>query len=192
LYAAAGYDSAPMTHSHSSFSLRFAGAVAGAALTVLALGACGSVVPVSSHITPIPPDCSTPRPVSATDSFTTTAVLQPGAQGLQYADISVGCGAAASTTATVNVLFTVWLSTGKQIITTRGANQPTNSLALSDPTTLPFWRLGIPGMRVGGTRRLVVPPALGFGTAGSTSANVPANATLVVDVELVSLGSAAA
>jgi FKBP-type peptidyl-prolyl cis-trans isomerase len=88
----------------------------------------------------------------------------------------------------VNVQFTVWLSTGKQIITTRGANQPTNSLTLSDPTTLAFWRLGIPGMRVGGTRRLVVPPALGFGAAGNSSANVPANATLVVDVELVSLG----
>ena len=45
----------------------------------------------------------------------------------------------------------------------------------------------MPGMRVGGTRRLVVPPALGFGAAGNSSANVPANATLVVDVELVSL-----
>jgi FKBP-type peptidyl-prolyl cis-trans isomerase FkpA len=119
-------------------------------------------------------------------------VLQPGQEGLRYADISVGCGAVASATATVNVQFTVWLSTGKQIITTRGANQPLNSLALSDPTTLAFWRLGVPGMKVGGTRRLVVPPALGFGASGSTSANVPANATLVVTVELVSLGSGAA
>jgi len=192
LYAASGYDSPPMALFSSTFRLRIAGTVAGAALAVLALGACGSLVPVSSHITPIPPDCSTPRPVSASDSFTTTAVLQAGLEGLQYADISVGCGAAASATATVNVQFTVWLSTGKQIITTRGANQPTNSLTLSDPTTLAFWRLGIPGMRVGGTRRLVVPPALGFGASGNSSAGVPANATLVVDIELVSLGSAAA
>ncbi|HEY6782301.1 MAG TPA: FKBP-type peptidyl-prolyl cis-trans isomerase, partial [Candidatus Dormibacteraeota bacterium] len=58
---------------------------------------------------------------------------------------------------------------------------------LSNPSTLPFWRVGVPGMRVGGTRQLVVPPALGFGAAGNTSANVPPNATLVVDVELVSL-----
>ena len=180
-----------MAHSFRTFRLRVASPVAGAVLGVLALGACGSVVPVSSSITPPPPDCSTPRPVSATDSFITTAVLKPGLEGLQYADISVGCGAAASETATVNVQFTVWLSTGKQIITTRGPNQPLNSLTLSDPTTLPFWRLGIPGMKVGGTRRLVVPPALGFGAAGSTSANVPANATLVVSVELVSLGTAA-
>jgi FKBP-type peptidyl-prolyl cis-trans isomerase FkpA len=191
LYAASGYDSAPMAHSFRTFRLRAAGLIAGAVLAVLALGACGTVVPVSSSITPPPPDCSTPRPDSATDSFITTAVLQPGLEGLQYADISVGCGAAVSDTATVNVQFTVWLSTGKQIITTRGTNQPLNSLALSDPTTLAFWRLGIPGMKVGGTRRLVVPPALGFGASGNTSANVPANATLVVSVELVSLGTAA-
>jgi hypothetical protein len=180
-----------MAHSFRTFRLRVVGPIAGAVLGVVALGACGSVVPVSSSITPPPPDCSTPRPVSATDSFITTAILQPGLEGLQYADISVGCGAAASDTATVNVQFTVWLSTGKQIITTRGPNQPLNSLALADPTTLAFWRLGIPGMKVGGTRRLVVPPALGFGASGSTSADVPANATLVVTVELVSLGTAA-
>ena len=191
MYAASGYDSPPMAHSLSTFRLRFVGPITGMALAVLALGACGSLVPVSSSITPPPPDCSTPRPVSATDSFITTAILQPGQEGLQYADISIGCGAAASATATANVQFTVWLSTGKQIITTRGPNQPLNTLTLSDPTTLPFWRLGIPGMKVGGTRRLVVPPALGFGASGSTSADVPANATLVVTVELVSLGTAA-
>lgn len=167
--------------------LRLAGTVAGVALVVLALGACGTLVPVSSHITPVPLDCATPRPVAASDSFATPVVLQPGASGLQFADISVGCGAVAKTTASVNVQFTVWLSTGKLVITTRGANQPTNALTLSDPTTLTFWRDGVPGMRVGGTRRLVVPPALGFGAAGNSSANVPPNATLVVDVELVSI-----
>jgi hypothetical protein len=192
LYAASGYDSPPMVRSLGTLRLRVAGTVAGIALAVLALGACGSAVPVSSSITPRPPDCSTPRPVSAVDSFATTVPLKTGLQGLQYADLSVGCGAAASATASVNVQFTVWLSTGKEIITTRGQGQPSNSIALADPTTLAFWRLGIPGMRVGGTRRLVVPPALGFGATGNSSANVPANATLVVTVELVSVGSAAA
>jgi FKBP-type peptidyl-prolyl cis-trans isomerase FkpA len=188
LYAASGYDSAPMSPHLGTHRLRLAGILAGAAMAVLALGACGTLVTVSSQITPPPPDCSTPRPVAAIDSFGTTVALQPGASGLQYGDISVGCGAVAKTTSSVNVQFTVWLSTGKLVITTRGANQPTNALTLSDPTTLPFWREGVPGMRVGGTRRLIVPPALGFGAAGSTSAGVPANATLVVDVELVSLG----
>jgi FKBP-type peptidyl-prolyl cis-trans isomerase len=114
--------------------------------------------------------------------------LQPGASGLQYGEISVGCGKVAKPTSNVNVQFTVWLSTGKLVITTRGANQPVNALQLSNASTLPFWRVGVPGMKVGGTRRLIVPPALGFGATGNSSANVPANATLVVDVELVSLG----
>jgi peptidylprolyl isomerase len=158
------------------------------ALCVLAMGGCGSLVTVSSQITPPPPDCATPRPGAAIDSFTTPVTLQQGASGLQFADITVGCGKVATAAGTVNVQFTVWLADGKQIITTRGAGAATNPLQLGNPSTLPFWRVGVPGMRVGGTRELVAPPALGFGTAGNSSAGVPANATLVVDVELVSLG----
>jgi FKBP-type peptidyl-prolyl cis-trans isomerase FkpA len=161
--------------------------VAAVALGVVVLSGCGSLVEVSSHITPIPPNCATPRPATAVDSFTTEVTLQPGASGLQFGDISVGCGKVASATSTANVQFTVWLANGTQVITTRGAGAPTNPLQLGSATTLQFWRLGIPGMRVGGVRKLVVPPALAFGAAGSTSANVPANATLIVDVELISI-----
>jgi len=161
--------------------------LAAVALCVLAVGGCGSLVTVSSQITPPPPNCATPRPGAAIDSFTTPVTLQQGASGLQLGDISVGCGKVATATGTVNVQFTVWLADGKQIITTRAAGAATNPLQLGDPSTLQFWRLGVPGMRVGGTRELVVPPALGFGTAGNSSAGVPANATLVVDVELVSI-----
>lgn len=188
MYAAPGYDSPPMPPSPGPLRLRIAGIVAGAAFAITGLGACGSLVEVSSQITPPPPDCSTPRPVAATDSFATTVVLKPGPSGLQYADITTGCGAVAKATANVNVQFTVWLSTGNLVITTRGPSQPVNALQLGNSSTLEFWRLGVPGMKVGGTRRLVVPPALGFGAAGNASANVPANATLVVDVELVSIG----
>ena len=187
MYAASGYDSAPMPHHLGTLRPGLAGTVAGAAMAVLALAACGSAVPVSSHITPVPPDCSSVRPASALDSFATPATLQPGPSGLQFADLRVGCGAVAAATANVNVQFTVWLSTGTQVITTRGQNQPPNTLQLGSASTLGFWRLGVPGMRVGGTRRLVVPPTLGFGAAGNTSAGVPPNATLVIDVELVSL-----
>jgi FKBP-type peptidyl-prolyl cis-trans isomerase len=157
------------------------------ALGVLALAGCGSLVTVSSQITPPPPLCATPRPAAAVDSFSTPVTLQAGESGLQFGDISVGCGKAAAANANVNVQFTVWLQDGKQIITTRAAGAATNPLQLSDTTTLQFWRLGIPGMRAGGTRRLVVPPALAFGSAGNASAGVPANATLIVDVELVSI-----
>src|SRR5580704_17543608 len=128
LYAASGYDSAPMPHHLGTLRPGLAGTIAGAAMAVLALAACGSAVPVSSQITPVPPDCSTARPASALDSFASAAALQSGPSGLQFADLRVGCGAVAAATANVNVQFTVWLSTGTQVITTRGPNQPTNAL----------------------------------------------------------------
>lgn len=162
--------------------------LAAIALVALAVAGCGSLVTVSSEITPPAPTCATPRPAAAIDSFSTPVTLRPGASGLQFGDITVGCGTVATAAANVNVQFTVWLANGTQVITTRAAGAATNPLQLSDPSTLEFWRLGVPGMRVGGTRKLLVPPALGFGAAGSSSAGVPANATLVVDVELVSLG----
>ncbi len=177
-----------MSPNPGTVRMRVMGTLAGVTLALLAMSACGSVVAVSSQITPPPPNCFTPRPISAADSFTIPVILQAGASGLQFADIRVGCGKVASATATANVQFTVWLSDGTQVVTTRGSNAPVNSLQLSNASTLTFWRVGVPGMRVGGTRRLVVPPALGFGAAGNSSAKVPPNATLVVDVELVSLG----
>jgi FKBP-type peptidyl-prolyl cis-trans isomerase len=167
--------------------VRFAVIVTALGFATLAISGCGSLVTVSSQITPPAPICATPRPVTAVDKFSTPVTLQPGAQGLQFGDITVGCGKEAGAAANVNVQFTVWLTDGTQVVTTRGAGSTPNALQLSDTSTLAFWRVGVPGMRVGGTRRLVVPPALAFGTAGNTSANVPPNATLIVDVELVSL-----
>ncbi len=158
------------------------------ALALLALSGCGTLVVVSSEITPRPAACFTARPVSAADSFSTPVTLQPRASGLQFADIRVGCGKVASATATANVQFTVWLTDGTQVVTTRAQGATANPLDLGNAQTLEFWRVGVPGMHVGGTRRLVVPPALAFGAAGNAGANVPPNATLVVDVELVSLG----
>jgi len=49
------------------------------------------------------------------------------------------------------------------------------------------WTKGVPGMKVGGTRRLIIPAAMAYG-AQSPSANIPANSDLVFDIELVSIG----
>lgn len=62
-----------------------------------------------------------------------------------------------------------------------------------NPATFPLsgviagWTQGVPGMKVGGTRRLIIPAELAYG-ASSPSANIPANSDLVFDIELVSIG----
>jgi FKBP-type peptidyl-prolyl cis-trans isomerase FkpA len=177
-----------MSRYSTALRTRIGTTLAAVAFGVVALAGCGSLVTVSSHITPVPPNCTSPRSAAAVDSFSTPVALQQGGSGLEYGDISVGCGRVASATATARVLFTVWLQDGTRVATTRGSGQPTSALALGNPQTLAFWRVGVPGMRVGGTRKLVVPPALAFGAGGNSSAGVPPNATLIVDVELVSLG----
>ena len=59
--------------------------------------------------------------------------------------------------------------------------------ALSTGSVIPGWVQGIPGMRVGGRRELVIPPNLGYGKNGSPP-TIPGNATLVFVVDLISVG----
>ena len=102
-------------------------------------------------------------------------------------DLVVGTGTEAAAGNTVSVLYTLWLydsskSEGKGL-----------QLETSGTTAFPFqlgahaviegWERGVPGMRVGGQRRLVVPPDLAYGN--TRSGIVPPNATLVFDIELV-------
>ena len=62
----------------------------------------------------------------------------------------------------------------------RLTNYPLNNLIAG-------WRQGIPGMRVGGLRRLVIPPELAYGSSTPDPTRIPANATLLFEVELISL-----
>jgi FKBP-type peptidyl-prolyl cis-trans isomerase len=50
------------------------------------------------------------------------------------------------------------------------------------------WDQGVPGMRVGGQRRLIIPPDLAYGSAGAGGGLIPPNATLVFDITLISIG----
>ena len=118
----------------------------------------------------------------------TSPTILPGAPFSQT-DLRVGTGADATAGRRVTVNYTGWLydptrpeQKGQQFDTSVG-RQPF-VFTLGAGQVIRGWDQGVAGMKVGGQRRLVIPPDLAYGSAGSGSV-IPPNATLVFDVELL-------
>lgn len=101
--------------------------------------------------------------------------------GLYVQDIVVGEGVRADSGDVVRVHYVGWLPTGTEFDSRRDGAPL--EVALGYGQVIAGWDQGVVGMRVGGHRRLIVPPALGEGVTGR--GRVPANSTLVFDVQLV-------
>ena len=112
-----------------------------------------------------------------------TTALTPTPSGLRYQDVKVGSGAVASAGKTVSVHYTGWLPNGEKFDSSRDRNQPFG-FALGAGQVIAGWDEGVAGMKVGGRRKLVIPPDLAYGTAGAPP-DIPPGATLVFDVELL-------
>ena len=106
--------------------------------------------------------------------------------GLTIEDIMVGEGAVAASGQTVNVHYTGWLAGGRKFDSSR-ERDAAFEFEVDAGQVIAGWDEGVQGMKVGGKRRLTVPPHLGYGEHGTGNA-VPPNATLVFDVELLSIG----
>ncbi len=105
--------------------------------------------------------------------------------GLHYVDLVVGSGAVVPPGATVKVHYTGTLADGTKFDSSRDRGEPmTGSLK----RLIPGWQAGIPGMKVGGRRKLIIPPDLGYGARGFGRI-IPPNALLVFDVEVLDLVS---
>jgi FKBP-type peptidyl-prolyl cis-trans isomerase FkpA len=105
-------------------------------------------------------------------------------------DVRVGTGAAAASGNTLSVNYTGWLYDAskpeqKGAMFESSIGSTPLSFTLGAGQVIPGWDQGIPGMRVGGLRRLVIPPSLAYGP--SRNGAIPPNATLVFDVELLSV-----
>jgi len=103
--------------------------------------------------------------------------------GLQYQDLVVGAGAEAVPGKSVTVHYTGTLQDGSQFDSSVDRNQP-YSFTLGAGQVIPGWDEGVAGMKVGGKRKLVIPPNLAYGAQGYPPV-IPANATLTFDVELL-------
>ncbi len=109
------------------------------------------------------------------------------ADGLQYIDLKVGQGATVQSGSAVQVEYTGWLqSSGKKFDSSYDRNGSPIALTIGQHQVIPGWEEGLTGMKAGGTRRLIIPAALGYGAKGSPPV-IPANAVLVFDVTLVTV-----
>jgi FKBP-type peptidyl-prolyl cis-trans isomerase FkpA len=105
--------------------------------------------------------------------------------GLKYDDTVIGDGATAMKGQTVSVHYTGWLTNGEKFDSSKDRNDPFQ-FPLGAGRVIRGWDEGVQGMKVGGTRRLTIPPQLGYGAQGAGGV-IPPNATLVFDVELLAI-----
>lgn len=103
--------------------------------------------------------------------------------GLKYVDLQVGSGNLAVTGSLVTVDYTGWLTNGTKFDSSVDRRQPF-SFPLGAGRVIKGWDEGVAGMKVGGKRKLTIPPDLGYGARGAGGV-IPPNATLLFDVELL-------
>jgi peptidylprolyl isomerase len=130
---------------------------------------------------------NTPSPAPGGDSFCTPVVISTTLpDGLAYGDIKAGTGAQPKTGQQVTVQYTGWLkSNGQEFDTSRQSGRTPFQFTIGSGV-IQGWSEGVPTMQVGGKRRFIIPAALGYGAQGFPP-TIPANATLVFDIELVSI-----
>lgn len=105
-------------------------------------------------------------------------------------DLTVGTGAEAATGKTVRVYYTGWVysqgaadNKGSQFDANTSGDGFTFTIGVT--AVIQGWHQGVPGMKTGGKRRLIIPPSLGYGA--NAAGSIPPNSTLIFEIELLSV-----
>lgn len=105
-------------------------------------------------------------------------------QGLKIEDIKVGTGPAVKSGDTVTINYVGTLTDGTKFDSSYDHGQPF-STQIGTGQVIKGWDLGVIGMKVGGKRKLTIPPQLGYGSQGTDG--IPPNSTLIFELELVGI-----
>ena len=133
---------------------------------------------------------------SSSDSPTAPSGQPPaGSVPFSSTELVVGTGAEATTGKNVTVNYTLWLyntlgtdNKGSLIDSSLAAGRtPLGPFAVGTPNLIPGFSQCVLGMKVGGNRRCNIPPSLGYGAQGSSNGGVPPNATLIFEIQLLTV-----
>ncbi len=140
-------------------------------------GVLGSKVAVTPSINLTPTDIGLAMPTS------TQPMKQEDVTELKIIDVKVGTGVEVTQGDTVAMHYRGVLTDGSEFDSSYKRGKPFET-AIGVGQVIKGWDEGVPGMKVGGKRKLIIPPDKGYGPQGVPGA-IPPNATLIFDVELV-------
>ena len=123
------------------------------------------------------------KPANPAPNQAATAAMTKTPSGLAYKDLKVGTGLQPSAGKPVKVHYTGWLENGAKFDSSLDRNEPFVFI-IGVGEVVPGWDEGVMTMRVGGKRKLVIPPQLGYGARGAGGV-IPPHATLIFEVELL-------